>query len=395
MKLPFTKVDPFPASAFNPPPEMSNFAPMSDPNNRPKFTGLPAGAQGVETQARMAQPAPMGFQTPASDRLAALGRSGAPTPLPSPIPAQAPMMMPAQPAMRQAPINPLGGMDPRPLSGRGGPMSYSQQGVGTNNPNAYAVGQNRAPVGMRMLERAARRRDPRAIMALASMEQQNAQQGQQMNMMQMREAADALRFDQQQQNQMTMFELQQQAAQQRDATNFGQQKEIMQMQSQQRAGESALEFQRRQEAEAAQRAAEGVVGVEQMKMDGGFVPMVRRADGTMSMAGSFMPAKPVEAPLPAGLVPTGAIRGGVQYGPAETAQTGKAPAFTYEKDPNGRITGAVYPVQDPQTGQWRLQRADLNGDGVISPTEAAAASAAAPAQGAALKTKAGNSYTFK
>jgi hypothetical protein len=46
--------------------------------------------------------------------------------------------------MRQAPINPLGGMDPRPLSerGGGGPMSYAPRGVGTNNPNAYAVGRN-------------------------------------------------------------------------------------------------------------------------------------------------------------------------------------------------------------------------------------------------------------
>lgn len=310
----------------------------------------------------------------------------------APVPARS-MMMPA-PA---TPVNPLGGMPTTSLSSRGGPMSYSQQGVGTTNPNAYAVGRDRAPVGMRMLERAARRRDPRAIMALASMEQDQAQQGQQMSLMQMREAADAQRFDQQQQNQMTMFEREQQAAQQRDATNFEQQQQMFQMQSQQRAGESALEFQRRQEMEAAQRAAEGVVGVEQMKMDGGFVPMVRRANGTMGMAGSFMPGKQPEAPLPPGLVPTGAMRGGVQYGPAETAQTGKAPAFTYEKDPNGKITGAVYPVQDPKTGAWRLQRADINGDGVISPAEAAAAGGAAPASAApstAVKTKAGNLYSF-
>lgn len=272
------------------------------------------------------------------------------------------MMMPAQPAMRQAPINPLGGMDPRPLSGRGGPMSYSQQGVGTNNPNAYAVGQNRAPVGMRMLERAARRRDPRAIMALASMEQQNAQQGQQMSMMQMREAADAQRFDQQQQNQMTMFELQQQAAQQRDATNFGQQKEMFQMQSQQRAGESALEFQRRQEAEAAQRAAEGVVGVEQMKMDGGFVPMVRRADGTMSMAGSFMPTPKVEAPLTPDEIAAARAMGGdvnIRQGNTQIRLPGMAPANPTRLTP---IPGSPSMIQggaptpdrvfDPYTGEF-------------------------------------------
>jgi hypothetical protein len=278
-------------------------------------------------------------------------------------------------------------------------MSYSQQGVGTNNPNAYAVGRDRAPVGMRMLERAARRRDPRAIMALAGMEQQNAMQGQQMTMQQMREARDAQRFDQSQQNAMTMFELQQQANQQRDATNFGQQQEMFRMQSEQRAGESALEFQRRQEAEAAQRAAQRAAEGDPTKVT------TQRIEGTdyiIPFAGNkamgTLPVMKAEAPLPAGLVPTGAVRGGVQYGPAETAQTGKAPAFTYEKDPNGKITGAVYPVQDPKTGAWRLQRADINGDGVISPEEAAAAGGAAPAAdpaGAALKTKAGNSYSFK
>lgn len=272
-------------------------------------------------------------------------------------------------------------------------MNYSQQGVGTNNPNAYAVGQNRAPLGLRLLERAARRRDPRAILALASMEQQNAQQGQQLGLMQMREAADAARFNQQQQNQLTMFERQQLSMQERDASNFGQQKEIMQMQSEQRANESALEFQRRQEAEAAQREAEGdptqvttapIPGTEYV------IPFAgKKAMGTL-------PVVKAEAPLPAGLVPTGAVRGGVQYGPAQTTTDNKAPAFTYEKEPGtGRITGAVYPVQDPQTGQWRLQRADLNGDGVVSPEEAAAVPAGVAAASTALKTKAGNSYTFK
>jgi hypothetical protein len=221
-------------------------------------------------------------------------------------------------------------------------------------------------------------------------------QGQQMTMQQMREAADAQRFDQQQQNQMTMFEREQQAAQQRDATNFEQQQQMFQMQSQQRAGESALEFQRRQEMEAAQRAAEGdptKVTTQRIEGTDYIIPFAgNKAMGTL-------PVMKADAPLPPGLVPTGAMRGGVQYGQAETAQTGKAPSFTYEKEPStGRITGAVYPVQDPQTGAWRLQRADINGDGVISPAEAAAAggaaSAAAPA-GAALKTKAGNSYSFK
>jgi len=211
-------------------------------------------------------------------------------------------------------------------------------------------------------------------------------------MMQMREAADAARFDQQQQNSMMMFDRQQQAMNERDAMNFGQQKEIMQMQSEQRAGESALAYQRRLEEERAQREAEGdPTQVRAVPVPGTdyVIPYAgNKAMGTLQ-------TKQAEAPLPAGLVPTGAMRGGVQYGPAETGQAGKAPAFTYEKDPSGKITGAVYPVQDPQTGQWRLQRADINGDGVVSPEEAAAVPVAAAAAGAALKTKGGNSYTLK
>lgn len=65
--------------------------------------------------------------------------------------------------------SPLGGFDPRPISMRGGPMSYSPRGVGTNNPNAYAVGPRRSR-GERLLTQHARR-DPRAAAALAHLEE--------------------------------------------------------------------------------------------------------------------------------------------------------------------------------------------------------------------------------
>jgi hypothetical protein len=68
--------------------------------------------------------------------------------------------------------SPLGGMNDGSLQMRGGPMSYSERGVGTNNPNAFRVGGPRLPTGMRLLDRAARHRDPRAISQLAGMEQQ-------------------------------------------------------------------------------------------------------------------------------------------------------------------------------------------------------------------------------
>jgi len=126
MKLPFSAIQPGAfASAF--------------PTN-PR-TGLPASIQGVETQARQARPAAPVLNTQASDRVAALGRMPAPM-----VSASAPAPAPLAPALRPAPanVNPLGGMDPRPLSARGGagPMSYAPRGVGTNSPNAYAVGRN-------------------------------------------------------------------------------------------------------------------------------------------------------------------------------------------------------------------------------------------------------------
>ena len=74
--------------------------------------------------------------------------------------------------------SPLGGMNDGSLQMRGGPMSYSERGVGTNNPNAFRVGGPRLPTGMRLLDRAARHRDPRAISQLAGMEQQQMLQNQ-------------------------------------------------------------------------------------------------------------------------------------------------------------------------------------------------------------------------
>lgn len=267
--------------------------------------------------------------------------------------------------------------------------------MGLGGVAPQAVGRSRYDPA-RMAEQMVRRRDPRGFQFLAGRAMQAEGQNFQREMFGAQQGAmnqrDATNFEQG----LQMFGAQQEAMNQRDATNFQQQQQMFQMQSEQRAGESALEFQRRQEAERADRAAQSIVGGEQLPMQGGFVPMVKRADGTMSMAGGFMPAPKAEAPLPEGMVPTRAMRGGVQYEPAQSAGTGKAPSFTYEKDPNGKITGAVYPVQDPQTGAWKLQRADLNGDGVVSPEEAAAVpTSAAAAAGSALKTKAGNSYTFK
>ena len=259
-------------------------------------------------------------------------------------------------------------------------MTYSQQGVGTNNPNAYAVGKNNKkfaerigggmmpsapPPGMSMMPSAP---PPGMSMMLAGAPPQPSLGG-------MQPAPSALSPSAGRDDAFWAS---------MDNTSF-------------LAEQDAL---RAADADAEVKAAEDQANRDRsMQVTTTVIP---GTDYIIPFAGNkamgTLPVMKADAPLPAGLVPTGAVRGGVQYGPAEKAQTGKAPSFTYEKDPAGKITGAVYPVQDPKTGAWRLQRADINGDGVISPEEAAAAGGAAPAAdpaGAALKTKAGNSYSFK
>lgn len=172
-----------------------------------KITGLPAGHKGVETQAKQALSldqgpmppmivnglarftpptapengragytdagaTPLQFQTPAQSAAGpdptimnqALSQSSAAAKAPPPgllnfLPAPA------------APFNPLGGMDARPLSERGGPMAYSAQGEGTTNPNAFRVGQNNSSRGERYLSRIARRGGPDAAYAATQLAQ--------------------------------------------------------------------------------------------------------------------------------------------------------------------------------------------------------------------------------
>ncbi len=106
--------------------------------------------QGVEAQARAAMPAPNPVtNTTASDTLVALGRNPSIQPV---TPAAAKVDLYAA-APRQADTNPLGGMDSRGISERGPTKVGSSQ-----------------PTGMRLLERAARRRNMPAIAQLAQIE---------------------------------------------------------------------------------------------------------------------------------------------------------------------------------------------------------------------------------
>jgi hypothetical protein len=83
-----------------------------------------------------------------------------------------------------------------------------------------------------------------------------------------------------------------------------------------------------------------------------------------------------------GMKPSGAnSQGDMQFAPAKPSKAETPTGIQYEKDAGGKITGGVYPVLDEQTGTWRLQRLDFNGDGKVSKDEAAAAQAAAVSGG--------------
>jgi len=297
------------------------------------------------------------------------GRPAAPTPAAAPppmmiggfVPPQSASGMQPPPSMLGAPMSP-----PNALS-RGAPA-----GMGSMLGGPRPAGGRSANDPMRIAEQARRRGDPSLIMSLAGQQQSQQFQREMFGMQQQAGAQrDAVNFGQG----LQMFGAQQEAMNQRDAMNFQQQQQMFQMQSQQRAGESALEFQRRQEADAAERAGQSVVGGEQLPMMGGSVPLVKRADGTMSMAGGFMPTpKPAAAPPP-GLEPTQAMIGGVRYEkPKPEAPTRLTPV---PGAPSMIQGGAATPdrVFDPYTGEF-YEAGKVPGRGANA---AAAPAKAAPA----------------
>jgi hypothetical protein len=93
-----------------------------------------------------------------------------------------------------------------------------------------------------------------------------------------------------------------------------------------------------------------------------------------------LPMKQPDAPLPPGMVPTEANRGGITYRPKQT-DTAKIPeGIQYEKDDMGRIIGGVYPAYNDQ-GKLVMRRIDMDGDGKVSPAELSAAQAAGQTPG--------------
>ena len=264
MLPPEMKAQPFPAAAFTPTPARLKM--------------------GVEAQASAARP-PVNpaLNTTASDRMAALGRN----PSIKPLAAAAPKIdLFATPApLRQGSKSPLGGMDTRSISERGGPMRYSRQGEGTTNPNAYKVGGNSKPTGLRLLERAARQRDPEAIRQLAMIESRTQSPG---GDWEDRTFGRPLTRPQPSTPQgPDIF------ATEAAATPTDPNADFWASQDQQTA-----DFMAAQSQEAPPDTSP--VDIYAMEGAGGFVPMLRTADGKSKAAGGFFPgAAPDPMALPA------------------------------------------------------------------------------------------------
>lgn len=254
-------------SAFGPPhPDVSRPVNMS---------------QGVEAQARASRPAalPGAPDTSVSDRVAALAVS----PAQDVFKAQ-PTSSQIDQALWSRPVpsgSPLGGTDSRPLTSRGGPMNYSRQGRGTNNPNAFAVGENRRSRTDRIIEKAALQGQPSAIAALARKDDS---------------AWEDMLF-----NAPSPMPSKAPANPKVEAALWGQpaNEDFWNDQAAKRA-----DFWKEQNAtETASTAADGKTPVDIFAMEGagGYVPMVRNADGSTKAAGGFFPGAapdPMALPLP-------------------------------------------------------------------------------------------------
>lgn len=210
---------------------------------------------------------------------------------------------------------------------------------------------------MRIAEQQRRRGNIRPIMQLGQMAMEQ----------QARQAQDAANFAQQ----SAMFQAQQQVVNQRDASQWSQQQQLEAMRNAEAAKRDTANFQQQQQLESDRRAYENaqqlrkeqagkIVRFENIPTpDGkGFIPVAVRADGSYDMAGGYIKMPQPEAPLPPGLVPQSAERGGVRYGVPKSAedgyQIGSIPG-PMVKDPltNKDVPGPRIPVRiNKKTGQY-------------------------------------------
>lgn len=211
----------------------------------PPNASAPFGLDGVEKRAkdRLLSQQNQGPMEPmivnGVRSFAAPAATSAPAAPAVPAATAAPTITGADLASYGIPKNPLGGMSSAPLSTRGGPMSYSQKGVGTTNPNSYAVGQgSRRPT--RYLERAARHGDVGAAKALADIGIRTSEG--QANRDASKAAADA-EFA----RELQFYGMKQQDQAAADQRRFNQSNELFNKETERRKGESEADWNRRME----------------------------------------------------------------------------------------------------------------------------------------------------
>ena len=338
---------------------------------KPPTNGLPPA--GVESRARQMQPATPMINTMASDRVAKLGMNGpaaASMQAMSPAPMMRPAAQAASPLGGMSSRSPLGGMPSRSLSGRGGPMSYSPKGVGTNNPNSYAVGKNNKNFAERtgqmpmqqapgMLMGASNYTAP-AMTAPASAGMAPAGM------------APAGRDD--------AFWSQMSA----DAGGFMASQDKLGADMQAADDQAAAKIEER-----AQATAQEIMGdMRKTARARETFPSLDPETGAVneryytSGNGMMVPRNQVEAPLPPEMMPTTAMRGGVKYESPTASKPSPQPKVTYQTDPmTGEVNGGTYSVIDPKTGEIIIKKARMEG--------------ATEAVTTAGQTKSGNAYSFK
>jgi len=101
-----------------------------------------------------------------------------------------------------------------------------------------------------------------------------------------------------------------------------------------------------------------------------------------------------DAPLPPGMVPQSAERGGVRYGAPPVEKPGKpiVPTVKEFKGPDGVST--EYREYNPDTGKWRkVQFEDANGDGIPDAQQTTAPQTAASPAAAPRKTASGITFS--
>jgi hypothetical protein len=274
-------------------------------------------------------------------------------------------------------------------------MEYSGRGVGTTNPNAYRVGQPRMP-GERMLMRAARRGDVNAASALHGAEQQAASQMRSHAFEAFRDQRQTER-NQAEQVQARGWHLEDTAGQR--AYEAYREEQRQHQSAQERVENRRQQIQDRRHEENRQDAQEARPDtIEEKPINGGKQIGIFRNGKLFNVVGGDKQ----EPGMTADDIAAAQAQGGtvsIQQGNTQVQLPGKLPkepklpdGIQYEKDDLGRITGAVYPSFNQQTGQWGLSRLDLNGDGVVSAAEKSASKTGRPS---AAPPKSGSGFLGK